>query len=184
MNNWYMAADTPELVELGSALGLAVSGRGAPGGKSYVDSVGALYAMAGQVLGAAPPPLEGRWWVEDDRPPFEVPREEWCWHLFLRVPDDLDPARVDQARARALAGGALRAVNRVQLVTWHTGQCVQVTHHGPYADEPRTLATMDGFMREAGLVHAGPHHEIYLTDVNATPPELARTILRQPVRSA
>ncbi|HEV2781014.1 MAG TPA: GyrI-like domain-containing protein [Actinophytocola sp.] len=178
MTDWYTAADTPEPVELGSAVGLSVTGRGEPGGASYVDSVRALYAVAGQL--GPPAPLEGRWWVEVDRPPFEVPREQWCWHLFLRVPEDIDPGAMEQARRRALAGAG-PTVNRVQLVTWHEGRCVQVMHHGPYADEPRTLATMDGFMRSAGLVHAGMHHEIYLTDVNG-PPAQARTILRQPVR--
>ena len=118
MNDWYTAADSPELVELGTAVGLGVHGRGASGGPSYVDSTGALYAVAGQILGLAAqhgrpipmPPLEGRWWVEEDRTLFEVPREEWCWHLFLRMPDDLDPAWVNQARERALAGGAARVV--------------------------------------------------------------------------
>ena len=43
---------------------------------------------------------------------------------------------------------------------------------------------MDGFLRSAGLAYAGLHHEIYLTDLTTTPPEHARTILRQPVRSA
>jgi hypothetical protein len=179
-DGWYTAGDTPELVELGSAAGLSVTGRGAPGEQSYVGSLRALYAVAGQANPAAPPPLEGRWWVEDDRPPFDVPRHEWCWHLFLRLPDGVGAAQVEAARERALAGGAPHAANRVQLVTWHGGRCVQVMHRGPYADEPRTLATMDGFMRTAGLAHAGLHHEIYLTDVNA-PPEHARTILRQPV---
>ncbi|MCC5575785.1 hypothetical protein IMZ11_09045 [Microtetraspora sp. AC03309] len=47
------------------------------------------------------PPLEGRWWVEDTRPPLEVPRDEWHWHLFLRLPDTLDPALADQAREAA-----------------------------------------------------------------------------------
>lgn len=181
--DWYTAADTPELVELGSAAGLSVTGQGEPGGESYADSLAALYAMAGPLVAQAMPPLEGRWWVEEDRPPFEVPRQRWRWHLFLRMPDGLDPAGVEHTRARALAGGAPRSVNRVQLVNWHAGRCVQVMHHGSFADEPRTLAAMDGFLRSAGLTYAGQHHEIYLTDPGRTPPERARTILRQPVRS-
>jgi hypothetical protein len=86
------------------------------------------------------------------------------------MPDILDPAWVEPGR--------------VALVTVHEGRCVQAIHHGPYADEPRTLSTMDKLMAESGLVRRGLHHEIYLTDFRNTPPAQAKTILRQPVRAA
>jgi hypothetical protein len=178
---------TLELVDIGPAVGLAVTGTGAPGGATHLDSTKVLYQVAGQVIALAAehgvdvpmPPLEGFWWVEDDRPPFEVPREGWHWRLFLRMPDGIDPAWVERARDRAP-----RAAARVALVTVHEGSCVQMIHDGPYADEPRTLAMMDAFMSESGLARRGLHHEIYLTDFATTPPEQARTVLRQPVRSA
>jgi len=178
---------TPELVDIDTVTGLSVTGVGAPGEESHVDNTKVLYQVAGAVIALAAeqgvpvsmPPLEGFWWVEDDRPPFEVPRQEWHWRLFLRMPDGIDPAWVEQARDRAP-----RLAARVALTTVHEGRCVQATHHGPYADEPRTLSTMDKFMAEAGLVRRGLHHEIYLTDFQVTPPELATTILRQPVRAA
>ncbi|MGV9534291.1 GyrI-like domain-containing protein [Streptosporangium sandarakinum] len=93
--NWYSAADDPEVVEFGPVRALSATGQGEPGGAVYGTSVGALYAVAGELIGVAArhgrlfelPCLEGRWWVEDERPPFDVPREEWWWHLFLRLPD-------------------------------------------------------------------------------------------------
>ena len=183
---------TPELVDIAPAVGLAITGTGAPGGESdlaqpphlaehsFEYSTKVLYAVAGQVIGIAAghgvgvpmPPLEGFWWVEDDRPPFEVPREEWHWRLFLPMPDTVDPAWVEQAKDRAP-----RSAARVALITVHEGGSVQVTHHGPYADEPRTLAAMDAFMRSEGLARRGLHHEIYLTDFRTTPPEQTRTML-------
>lgn len=186
---WYTATDEPELVTFGPVHGLAASGRGEPGGPEYGACVAALYAVAAALPRPhVPPPLEGRWWVEDPRPPLQVPREEWRWHLFLRLPDDLDPALPDQARetVRATAGPGLPALNRVQLVTFTEGTCVQLTHHGPYADEPASLARMAAFMQANALTHAGLHHEIYLTDPReaARNPATARTILRQPVRPA
>lgn len=51
-----------------------------------------------------------------------------------------------------------------------------------YADEPRSLARMDEHMAQAGLVRAGLHHEVYLSDVRETDPARMRTILPQPVR--
>jgi hypothetical protein len=171
----------PELVELDTVSGLGVTGQGEPGGPEYGQACQALYAVAGQ-LAASMPVLEGRWWVEDDRSPFEVPRAEWRWHLFLPLPEGIEPGSVDQARESVRE--SVPAAARVQLVTFTEGRCVQVVHEGPYSDEPRALATMDRFMAEAGLVRNGLHHEVYLTDFRQTPPEQARTILRQPVREA
>jgi hypothetical protein len=190
VDRWYTAAGSPELVEYGPVRGLGVTGQGAPGGPTYAGSAGALYAVAGQLLGIAAqaaagfpmPPLEGRWWVEDDRPPLEVPREQWRWHLFLRLPDAVEPFWVDRAREAALL--TERAAPRVQLVTFAEGRCVQALHAGPYADEPRTLGEMDRLMQREGLARHGLHHEIYLSDVRETDPERMRTILRQPVRPA
>ncbi|MGW0058342.1 GyrI-like domain-containing protein [Streptosporangium sandarakinum] len=206
--NWYSAADDPEVVEFGPVRALSITGQGEPGGAVYGTSVGALYAVAGELIGVAArhgrlfelPCLEGRWWVEDERPPFDVPREEWWWHLFLRLPDAAgvagndpvdvtsdgpvgtvwDDAWVDEAREAARHPAAAR----VQLVTFTEGLCVQALHRGPYADEPKTLARMEAHIRDAGFVPNGLHHEIYLSDVRETDPEKMRTILRQPVRSA
>lgn len=56
---WYEAAEDPELVEHGPVSGLAVTGRGEPGGAAYNESVGALYAVL-SALGAPMVPLVGR----------------------------------------------------------------------------------------------------------------------------
>ncbi|GAA4614352.1 GyrI-like domain-containing protein [Actinoallomurus liliacearum] len=188
MKNLYSAADEPELVEFGPARGLGVVGQGEPGGAAYGTCVGALYAVAGGLCGVAArngrafdlPPLEGRWWVEDERSPFDVPREEWHWQMFLRLPDTVEDAWYDEAREAAPHPAAAR----VQLVTYTEGRCVQVLHRGPYADEPRTLARMDASMRETGMVPNGLHHEVYLSDLQETDPAKMRTILRMPVRPA
>ncbi|QFG23333.1 GyrI-like domain-containing protein [Actinomadura sp. WMMB 499] len=177
--NWYEAAEEPEIAEFGPVSGLAVTGRGEPGGDTYSAAVGALYAVMG-AIGAPMVPLEGRWWVEDERAPLEVPRGEWWWHLFLRLPEGLDPAAVDRAREEVRP--SVPAVARVQLVTFAEGRCVQLLHRGDYADEPASLVRLAAFMAAEGLVMNGLHHEIYLSDPQETDPEKMRTILRHPVR--
>lgn len=179
MKDWYTAADAPELVEFGPVRGLGVTGMGEPGGAEHSAAIQSLYAVAGPILRGTFPPLEGRWWVEDDRPPLTVPRSEWRWHLFLRLDDSVEAKRVDTARGAApMSSGA-----RVQLVTFTEGKCVQTMHRGPYDEEPKTLAQMDNFMTANGFVRNGLHHEIYLSDFAETDPAKMRTILRQPVRS-
>src|SRR5262245_49672750 len=122
----------------------------------------------GQVRPFQMPPLEGRWWIEDERRWFEVPRDQWRWHLFLRVLDSMPVELVDPARETSRAAENTFAVARVQLVTFTEGQAVQMMHRGPYADEPRTLATINAFMERNELVPYGLHHEIYLSDVRET----------------
>ncbi|TMQ95570.1 hypothetical protein ETD83_22390 [Actinomadura soli] len=175
--SWYEAAEEPELVEHGRVSGLAVTGRGEPGGAAYSESVGALYAVMG-ALSAPMVPLEGFWWVEDERSPFDVPRDQWWWHLFLRLPDGIES--VDQAREDVRA--KVPAAARVQHVTVAEGRCVQMLHRGAYADEPASLARMYALMKDEGVAPNGLHHEIYLSDPSETDPERMRTILRQPVR--
>lgn len=177
--NWYEASDEPEVVEHGTVSGLAVTGQGEPEGAAYGESVGALYAVLG-ALDAPMVPLEGRWWVEDEGSPFDVPRDQWWWHLFLRLPDET----LSIGRAREEVRSGLRAAARVQHVTYTDGLCVQILHKGAYADEPASLARMAALMKAENLVPNGLHHEIYLSDPRETDPEKKRTILRQPVRRA
>ena len=49
---------------------------------------------------------------------------------------------------------------------------------------PRTLALMEAFMDQPGLVPNGLYHELYLSDMRETAPQKMRTILRQPARAA
>ena len=173
MSDRYDAPDEPELAEFGPVSGLAVSGRGAPGGPEHATATQGLYAVAGSLLRGGVPPLEGRWWVEDERPALAVPRDEWRWHLFLRLEDP---------GVRLPATGLPPAAARVQVTTFTEGPVVQVMHRGRFADEPRTLARMEEFMQRHGLVANGLHHEIYLSDPFAPDEAAMRTILREPVR--
>jgi hypothetical protein len=184
-SSYYGAGTTPELVEIGPVRVLAYEGRGAPGGAAHLGAVQALYAvvesvqrLANETVPFLVPPLEGLWWVDDDRPALEVPREEWRWQLLLRIPEEVDKGSVD--RASELAGDVGRGV---ELTTLAEGLCVQALHRGPYDTEPETIAAMDALMEHELLTMNGRHHEIYLTPITEQlPPQEIQTILRHPVR--
>ncbi|AQZ62625.1 hypothetical protein BKM31_15185 [[Actinomadura] parvosata subsp. kistnae] len=170
---------TPQVVHRGPVTCLNVTGMGEPGGTEHLSAIGALYTVA-SAMGGPAGPLEGRWWVEDhSRPPLEVPREQWRWHLLLPLAGVPAPGAVEAACEQVRASCA--AADRVQVVTFTEGECVELLHEGPYSEEKRSLDVMDAFMAEHGLVRNGLHHEIYLTEF--TDPE-PRTLLRQPVRPA
>ncbi len=96
----------PELVSYGVVTCLNVTGLGEPGGAEHVGAVRALYAVAAGMGGSAGA-LEGLWWVEDERPALEVPRELWRWHLLLPLPGVPEPGGLERAREGARASTAL-----------------------------------------------------------------------------
>jgi hypothetical protein len=183
--SYYSASTTPELVEVSPVRVLALEGGGAPGGAAHLGAIETLYAVMQRVQALAEetapflvPPLEGLWWVDDNRPALEVPREKWRWQLLLRIPDEAASGWVDLAREQA--GDGARSV---QLTALAEGLCVQALHRGPYETEPETIAAMDALMERERLTMNGRHHEIYLTAVREQlPPQEIKTILRHPVR--
>lgn len=185
-SSYYRASTTPELVEINPVSALAFEGKGAPGGAAHLGAIEALYTVVGGVQDRAKekapflvPPLEGLWWVEDERPALEAPREEWRWQLLLRVPDEVEIGWVEFARERAGAGA-----RAVELMTLSERLCVQALHRGPYETEPETIAAMDALMERERLTMNGRHHEIYLTPVTEQrPAREIETILRHPVRT-
>ncbi|GAB2643627.1 GyrI-like domain-containing protein [Nocardia goodfellowii] len=177
--HYYTASTEPELRTFEPYHYLTVTGMGAPAGPEYTEALTALYRTAYGIKKAAKaaeqdfvvPKLEGLWWVESDRPPLTVPREEWHWQLLIRMPE------VATERAAAELVEKPVTIERV-----HEGLTVQALHLGPYATEPETLARMDAFMSAEGLTMNGRHHEIYLSDPRRTPGPKTKTILRHPAR--
>jgi len=58
---------------------------------------------------------------------------------------------------------------------------MQITHIGPYAEEPRTLELMAQYAAQNGYKTHGRHHEIYMGNPQRTKPEKLKTVLRHPI---
>ena len=73
-----------------------------------------------------------------------------------------------------------------EFLTIDEGLCVQIMHHGPFDDEPATVALMDQYILENGYVNdisnERLHHEIYMSDARKVPPEKWRTVIRHPIK--
>jgi len=182
------------MLELPASRFLAVDGRGDPNtAPAYREALEALYPLAyatkfasRTMLGCdyVVPPLEGLWWA-DDLAAFTERRDKalWRWTMMILVPDWVSDEVMAHARETARAKSA--RIDDVRVMTLAEGLCVQTLHVGPYDDEGPVLAELhDVYLPEHGLTFAGPHHEIYLSDVRRTDPARLRTVLRQPVRPA
>ncbi|MEV0417979.1 hypothetical protein [Streptosporangium canum] len=128
---------TPRLSDHSPVTCLNVTGCGEPGGAEHVSAIQALHAVAA-AMNVQVGPLEGRWWVEDEQPWTEVPRDRWRWHLLLSLPGAPEPGAADTARETARASGA--AVDRVQVVTFTEGQCVGTAARRPLQRGARVAA--------------------------------------------
>ena len=190
--SYYTAKTTPEIVEIEEGKFLTIEGKGAPGGDEFQAKVSALYSLAygikmlmkkeGKDFTVAK--LEGLWWVDSDKPWFEVPREEWRWKLLIRQPEFVTPEMVEKAKQEVIKKKKLELVNEVNFEKMKEGRCVQILHIGPYSKEPESITKMEKLMEEKNLVKNGLHHEIYLVMAypRKVPDEKLKTILRQPVK--
>ncbi len=188
--DYYSAKSNPVVIEFGPVPYLSITGEGEPAGEQFIAAVEALYPFAygvkkickgeGQDFGV--PKLEGQWWVNSDKPALEVPRSEWQWKLLIRMPEFVTDAICESAQADVLKKKGLVLIKKIVFEKIDEQICIQIMHVGPYSTEPETIAKMNLFMTDNGLVENGLHHEIYISDPRKTAPEKMKTILRQPVK--
>lgn len=186
----YVAPRSPQLVRIGPARYLSVSGRGDPNGPSFGAAVGALYSVAFTIKMARKAArqdfkvgkLEGLWWGNRrGHLLIDSPVSTWRWKAMIRVPTFVTARDLVAAR-RSLAARGRAPAAPVRLETITEGRCVQVLHRGPYRDEHASVRAMLDFARARALRPHGRHHEVYLNDPGRVRPAKLRTILRQPVR--
>lgn len=184
----YAMPRVPTLIRTGPGRYLSVTGTGSPEGGEFRRRLGALYGTAYTIKFASKKSgkdfkvgiMEGLWWTARGGSDFlSAPKGKWHWKLLIRVPDFV------KARDVAAALKSLRAKRRetpdVKLETLREGRVVQMLHVGAYAEEGRSIAAMDEFIRAKGMHYRGAHHEIYLSDPRRVAQARLRTILRHSV---
>ena len=188
--SYYKSGKKPEIVEFGEANYLTIEGMGEPAGEVFASKVEALYPLAygikkickeqGNDFGV--PKLEGLWWVEENTPALEVPRNEWCWKLLIRMPEFATQEMMVSIQPEVAKKKENELIHEIAFEKITEGKCVQIMHIGPYSTEPETINTLMEFMAENGLSANGLHHEIYLSDPRKTEPKKMKTLIRYPVK--
>jgi len=182
----FVEVDVPELPFL------MIDGHGSPESEAYAAAIAALYSVSyglkfasrvQQKVDYTVGPLEGLWWTEPESAFATTPREQWQWTMMIRQPDFIEAVDVDSSIERARH--KTPSVAGLRFVRWREGRSVQIMHIGPFSDEGPTIERLHrDYLPEHGLVEAGHHHEIYLSDPRRSAPAKWRTVLRQPVASA
>ena len=197
---FYLPKNQPEIVTVPPMTYVAVRGRGDPNedGGSYKAAIGVLYAVAYTIkmskLGDrriegyfdfVVPPLEGFWRQEGVQGVDYSNKTAFQWISCIRLPefvtrDELAWAAEEAARKKKMDCSA------AELLTVDEGLCVQMMHHGPYDDEPASVAQMDAFLALQGYENdfesGRQHHEIYLSDARKVSPDKWKTVIRHPIR--
>lgn len=195
----YMPKISPSIIEIPSINFITVEGKGNPNEENgeYSAAIGLLYALSYTIkmskLGkSAPegyfeyvvPPLEGLWWLSDESMDFNR-KKDYCWISMIRQPEFVTPAIFEQACREVEQKKSLPTAS-AKFTTFQEGLCVQCMHVGSYDEEPATLARMEQFIKENGLINDigsnRRHHEIYLGDPRKIPVEKRKTVLRIPVK--
>ncbi len=196
----YQPKDRPEILRVPAINYVAVWGQGDPNEAegAYQRAVSVLYAVsytlkmsdrAGRSIPGfyayVVPPLEGFWWQEGTQEVDLRDKSAFHWISAIRLPEFVTKADLDWAVQTATQKKKLDC-SAAGFLTVEEGLCVQMMHHGPFDQEPRTVARMEAYLEEMGYAPdfstLRRHHEIYLSDARKVPPERRRTVIRQPIR--
>lgn len=197
---FYMPKDKPEIVTVPKANYIAVRGTGNPNesGGEYQKAMGVLYSVAYTLKMSyktdykmegffeyVVPPLEGFWWQEGVEGIDYTDKDSFYWISVIRLPDFVTKKDFEWAVQTATQKKKIDC-SKAEFLTIDEGLCVQIMHHGPFDDEPETVALMDAYIEANGYENdfsdARLHHEIYLSDARKVAPERWRTVIRHPIK--
>ena len=133
------------------------------------------------------PPLEG-FWQQDGTDGFDyADKSAFHWVSVIRLPEFITEKDFNWAVEAAYRKKKVDC-SAAEFLSVDEGLCVQIMHHGPFDDEPATVALMDRFLAENGYVNdfseTRMHHEIYMSDARKVQPEKWKTVIRHPIRKA
>lgn len=103
---------------------------------------------------------------------------------MIMQPEWIAPAMIGAAVEAVQNKKKLPALGLLRHGVLDEGDSVQIMHVGPYDAEGPVLARLyNDYLPEQGLVPAGRHHEIYISDPRKVAAHQLKTILRQPVKA-
>lgn len=189
------SAKEPSIVDVPAFNYLMIDGRGHPGkAADFQKKIEVMFGLAytlkfsfkfdkNKPLDFSVPSLSGLYWADDPSCFRDERRQaEWKWTLAIPLPDQIDAASLDKAKAALREKKNPDFLDQAYLKVLHEGLSAQIMHVGPYDKEGPTIEKLHAFMADNGYTFNGAHNEIYLGDPRRTVPAKLKTIIRQPVR--
>lgn len=197
---YYLPKNKPEIVTVPYMRYVAVRGHGNPNeeGGAYKAAIAVLYAVAYTIKMSkmgdrhmegyydfVVPPLEGFWWQEGVQGVDYSDKSTFRWISCIRLPEFVTAEDFAWAVGEASRKKKLDC-SCAEFLTVEEGLCVQMMHHGPFDEEPASVAQMDAYLNEnnyeTDFESGRLHHEIYLSDARKVAPEKWKTVIRHPIR--
>lgn len=127
-------------------------------------------------------PLEGLWWV-DDMCEFNIEdKGSWNWTAMIMQPEFITENLIKNAIEDVGDKKNPVSLSKVRFEKFSERLSAQIMHIGPYgAAEVPTVEKLHEFIEKSGYKIHDKHHEIYISDVRRTRPELLKTVIRQPI---
>ena len=196
----YLPKDKPMIIDVPEMQFVTVEGKGNPNdeGGEYQKAIEVLYSVQYTIkmskkgsntptgyFDYVVPPLEGFWWLDNDKDFSFENKSKYNWISLIRLPEFVDEKVFKWACEEASKKKKIDTTN-AKFLKIKEGLCVQCLHNGPYDDEPKTLKLMNDFIAENGLQNdineTRRNHEIYLSDPRKTEISKLKTVLRIPVK--
>jgi hypothetical protein len=202
----YAPKTEPTQIEVPRMQFIMVEGHGNPNDTEgeYQQAVELLYALSytikmncidfseASAFDYVVPPLEGHWWLEDEKDMDFSQKDLYCWISMIRQPDFITQEHFEKAKQLLAKKKPKLDPTKARLDTYTEGLCIHCMHIGPYYSEPATIAKMDAYMLNIHKENAigslsvegkmKRHHEIYLGDPRKSKPENRKTIIRHPIK--
>lgn len=184
----YLPKAAPTLVRVPALSYFSVSGHGSPSGADFQHAVEMLYS-ASYTLKMFPKknpvpegwydysvfPLEAAWALPEGADNLDA----YVYDVMIRQPDFLTASLEASVMELCRAKKPGLPWDRLVAATYDEGECLQILHIGPYAEEKASFDVLDAYCREHELVRRGDwHKEIYLNDPNRTQAAKLKTVLR------
>ena len=127
--SYYTAKTKPEVLTIGRARYLSITGKGDPSGEDFAQKIQAIYPVAyalkfafkAQGKDFVVAKLEGLWWYDEERyagisiadSPKAIPRSEWEYRLLIRIPDYVEKKDVQAAVEASYVSKGQAAIREV-----------------------------------------------------------------------
>lgn len=191
--NFYYPSDKKvSVVDVPRMSFLMIDGKGDPNTtQEYKDAMETLFPVSYKTkfiskkennLDYVVMPLEGLWWV-DNMDEFSIEdKESWNWTAMVMQPEFITEEIIKKAIADVENKKNPSSLSKLRFEKFSERLSAQIMHIGPYgAAEAPTVEKLHDFIEKSGYKIRDKHHEIYISDVRRTKPEMLKTVIRQPI---